>query len=43
MGFLRSVKIIHMGPRFLLCYDENFISFPNASDESEYAMQKIYG
>jgi hypothetical protein len=22
--FLRSIKIFHMGPDFLLCYDENF-------------------
>jgi hypothetical protein len=29
-----------MGPRFLLCHDENFYFVSNASDESEYAMQK---
>jgi hypothetical protein len=40
MGFLRFVKIIHMGPRFLLCHDENFYFISNESDESKYAMQK---
>jgi hypothetical protein len=30
-----------MGPGFfLLCHDENFYFVSNASDESEYAMQK---
>jgi hypothetical protein len=29
-----------MGPEFLLCHDENFYFISNASDESEYAMQK---
>jgi hypothetical protein len=41
MGFFRSVKIIHMGPGFLLCHDANFYFISYASDESEYAMQKI--
>jgi hypothetical protein len=40
-GFLCSIKNIHMGPRFLLCHDENFYFISDASDESEYAMQKI--
>jgi hypothetical protein len=26
---------------FLLCHDENFYFVSNASDESEYAMQKV--
>jgi hypothetical protein len=38
---LHSVTIIHMGPRFLLCHDENFCFVSNANDESEYT--KKYG
>jgi hypothetical protein len=41
MGFFRFIKIIHMGPGFLLCHDVNFYFISNASDVSEYAMQKI--
>jgi hypothetical protein len=37
-GVFMLRKIIHMGPRFLRCHDDNFYFISNAS---EYAMQKI--
>jgi hypothetical protein len=34
-------KIIHMGLGFLLCHNKKFYFIFDASNESEYAMQKI--